>query len=224
MFQTLSSRWCNFAQGSHACATIVPRRRRSQGKCRMTLGGVTGLQDCLLLPPVRAKTEDSCSREYLLLTCLRLHVQAGTRPMGICVDNLEQCFQAIARSLQAAYPAQVQLCYGEEWPLPHEAEDGHIYIQMTQKKSLGIWLCEDPLHCYKRILDSINFASREAAFLARSLQVLLSTWNPARRIHGKTEFEIGKKCLGAMHGSILYRGSSPGQPRYQTFSGRTLAD
>ena len=135
MFQTLSSRWCNFAQGSHACATIVPRRRRSQGKCRMTLGGVTGLQDCLLLPPVRAKTEDSCSREYLLLTCLRLHVQAGTRPMGICVDNLEQCFQAIARSLQAAYPAQVQLCYGEEWPLPHEAEDGHIYIQMTQKKA-----------------------------------------------------------------------------------------
>ena len=49
------------------------------------------------------------------------------------------------------------------------------------------------MHCYKRILDSINFASREAAFLARSLQVLLSTWNPARRIQGKTEFEIGKK-------------------------------
>ena len=61
------------------------------------------------------------------------------------------------------------------------------------KKTAGVWLCEDPLHCYKRLLESINFASREAAFLARSLQVLLSTWNPARRIYGKDDLQIGKK-------------------------------
>ena len=161
----------------------------------MTLGGITGLQDCLLLPPVRAHVEDNYAREYLVLTCLRMQAQAGTRPKGIAVDNLEQCFQGIARCLQAAFPAQVHLLYGEEWPLADgvEPEDDQIYIQMSQKKTAGIWLCEDPLHCYKRLMEAVNFASREAPFLARSLQALLASWNPARRLYGKEYLAIGKK-------------------------------
>ncbi len=158
----------------------------------MTLGGVTGLQDCLLLPPVRATVEDASSREYLLLTCLRMQAQVGTRPVGVCVDNLQQCFQGVARALQAALPTKVTLFYGNDWDHSDDTvpENGEIYIHMSKYKALGIFLCEDPLHVYKRLLESVNFASRESAFLARSLQVLLGSWNPARRLSPKEAQEV----------------------------------
>ena len=41
------------------------------------------------------------------MTCLRIQFHAGTRPVGIAVDSLEQSFQTIARLLQACWPAQV---------------------------------------------------------------------------------------------------------------------
>ena len=153
----------------------------------MTLGGITGLQDCLLLPPVRVKVEDGMGREHMLFTCLRILAQANTRPMGICVDNLEQCFQQIGRTLQAAYPAQVVLASGDDWP------PGDIVVHLKKKQARGILLGEDPLHVYKRLLDSLNFRSREAAFAARSLQCLLGSWNPTWRLRGQQEIRIGQK-------------------------------
>ena len=86
--------------------------------------------------------------------------------MGIAVDSLDQSFHTIARLLQACWPAQVQFVYGENWSFAddYEPPDGQIYIHMTLKKCLGILLCEDPLHVYKRLLESIDSASNESAF------------------------------------------------------------
>ena len=128
------------------------------------------------------------------MTCLRIQFHAGTRPVGIAVDSLEQSFQTIARLLQACWPAQVHFFFGGDWAFAddHCPPDGQIYIHMTLKKSLGILLCEDPLHVYKRLLESVDYTSRESAFLARSLQSLLGTWNPSRRRHGLKDLNLGK--------------------------------
>ena len=51
-------------------------------------------------------------------------------------------------------------------------------MDLKAKAAWGIEIGEDLLHEYKRLLESLDLSSREAAFGARNLQALLASANP----------------------------------------------
>ena len=54
-------------------------------------------------------------------------------------------------------------------------------LDVKARAAWGVEVGEDPLHVYKRLLESLDFRSREAVFAARCLQALLSPTNAANR-------------------------------------------
>lgn len=169
--------------------------RTRKTKQRRTLGGITGLSDVLLLPPLYATGEDSKAKDKLLLTVMRLHACNGTRPIGIVVDDLSHSWSQLVRTLSAAFPATVHLVSGQEWPVQTAKwlEEEHVVVNETLQEAKGIRLAQDPLHIYKRLVESLNFRSRESSFAGRTLQALLASWNPAGRMHSRKEVALGQK-------------------------------
>ena len=76
---------------------------------------------------------------------------------------------------------------------------GDIILDLKAKAAWGIESGEDLLHEYKRLLESLDLSSREAAFGARNLQALLASANP--------EGEEIRQTRATSHGSLgAFRG------------------
>jgi len=124
------------------------------------------------------------------------------RPIGICVDDWASSFGQIARVLQAAFPGQVLLTSGPSWPPC--VEHWPVAINMQTRQTRGIHIGQDPLHVYKRLLESLSWRSRESAFAGRCLQSLLGSWNPAKRMQGMKDLHLGKKMPKNLHSWIHF--------------------
>ena len=106
--------------------------------------------------------------------------------MAINVDDIEKSFSAVAASLEISFPGLVlPFNSASDDPLPRWAKQhldgGGILLDRERRMALGTYIGEDPLHVYKRLLQALDFTSRESAFAARSLQALLACTNPSNR-------------------------------------------
>ena len=151
---------------------------------KRTFGGITGLDDIPLLPPLYSIKENRCEKEKLLLAALTLMHMDGRRPMGFNTDNLPADFAMVISCLQAVLPCGTVVLQNNPTAdmVRTQLRLGHILVDKVNFKVFGFELGEDPLHVYMRLLAAVHLPSREAAWLIRCLRKALGSWNPLVRV------------------------------------------
>lgn len=126
-------------------------RQAGKKRLRRTFGGITGLHDTLLMPPMMVDAESGSTQDQMLITCMRLQAQSGCRPLAICVDDVEHSFLTVSRALQAAFPSQVKLVTGEDNEVTDWVRKGNVLINVSNSKKnmLGRLHCPRPAACFQ---------------------------------------------------------------------------
>lgn len=119
----------------------------------------------------------------------RLAARAGTRPLAISFDDLDRSWTTAASALLTAFPALVRRRFVAPWnPLSDDDQEflheGGIILDKDHFASWGIWLCQDPLHVYFRLIESLDWRSWDAAWAVRSARKLLQSWT---QVHNEVE-------------------------------------
>lgn len=86
-----------------------------------------------------------------------------------------------AAALQTSFPALVRRRFVASWsPLSADdlqfIHDGGIILDKDHFAAWGVWLGQDPLHVYFRLIESLDWQSWDAAYAVRCLRKLLQSW------------------------------------------------
>ena len=111
----------------------------------------------------------------------RLSARSGTRPVAICFDDLDRSWVAAAAALEAAFPALVRrkvVDLREPFNAADQAflDSGGVILDRGRFQAWGIFLGQDPLHVYFRIVEAIEWRSWDAAWAMRCARKLLQSW------------------------------------------------
>lgn len=182
----------NFDFSVSDCRQLSCRALGGRQARKRVFGGITALDDIPPLPPLYCPIENRPQKEKLLLSAMTLMQLDGVRPMGACTDNLAADFPMVVSCLQAVLPpgtVVLQDSPSDDF-LRAELGAGHIVVDHSAFKVFGFELGEDPLHVYMRLLGTVHFSSREAAWAVRCLRKALGSWNPLVRIgHSSAEHQ-----------------------------------
>ena len=110
--------------------------------------------------------------------------------MALNFDDIERSFGMAVSVLELALPGLVKRKFVASWsPLTDADKDfinsGGIIIDVAHCKVHGIFVGQDALHIYFRIVERIDWNSRDAAWALRCARKLLRSWNYAPRCFGR---------------------------------------
>ena len=111
----------------------------------------------------------------------RLASRAGVRPMALSFDDLDRSWATAANALQIAFPSLVRRRFiSRHNPMTQEDHDflaaGGIILDKDHFEAHGVFLGQDPLHVYFRLVESIEWRSWDACFAMRCARKLLQGW------------------------------------------------
>ena len=123
----------------------------------------------------------------------RLAAQAGVRPIAVCFDDLDRSWLAVASAVEAAFPGLVRRgCLDPAQEMSEDDRrfvdvDGGVIIDKARFLAAGIFIGQDALHVYFRLVESLEWRSWDAAWSMRVARKLLQAWSRAGRDHVRAE-------------------------------------
>ncbi len=124
--------------------SLRPRgSRRGIPGSRRSYGGITGLGDVPLLPPLFSDGESRRNVELLCLTALACCKQTGVRPIGLNSDNLADWFDTFACCFDASFPGLVKYLAMDSPQAQSHVETGGVVVDKSSMAVAGLELGQD---------------------------------------------------------------------------------